>query len=148
MARWSRCSTSCGKRVCRRWPLQSDPQTPARNDAGLKRLLPNLVLVLALALCALCIVQWVREARLRAKIESLQQTNQIDSQSLANSEALARRYEAEISRLDARVKELKRAEQTNSAVTTTLQADLRKAEAEAESFRKAIASYKEAVDRQ
>src|SRR5882672_4137829 len=114
----------------------------------MKRLLPNLVLALALALCALCAFQWVREARLRGEIASLQQTNQIRIQSLANAEALARRYEAEIARLDTRVKELKRAEQTNLAVITTLQGNIRKADAGADSLRNQIASYKDAVDRQ
>jgi chromosome segregation ATPase len=113
-----------------------------------KKVLPNLLLVLALALCALCGFQWVREAHLRAEVASLQQTNQIQAQSLANAEALTKRYEAEISRLDGRVKELKLAEQTNSATLVTLQTTLRKTEAEAGSLRQQIAGYKEAVDRQ
>ncbi len=114
----------------------------------MKRFLPNLVLALALALCALCVLQWVRESRLRAEIGSLQRTNQTQAQSLANAEALTKRYEAEITRLDARTKELQQTETTNAAMIVSLQRGLQKSEQESETLRKEITNYKEAVDRQ
>ena len=114
----------------------------------MKNLPANLVLTLALALCALCGFQWVREARLRVEIVSLQQTRQSQAQALANSEVLAKRYEAEVARLDARVKEWEHADQTNAAAIAALQTTLRKAEKEDESLRSEMTGYKEAVERQ
>jgi chromosome segregation ATPase len=113
-----------------------------------KQFLPNVVLGLALALCALCAFQWAREARLRAEVASLQRANQIQSQSLANAEALAKRYEEEIARLDSRVKELNQTEQSNLVSIASLRSSLRKTELEAEMLQKQTAGYKEAVDRQ
>jgi len=110
--------------------------------------LANLVLVLALALCGLCAFQWVRESRLRTEVVSLQETNQVQAQSLVSAETLARRYESEIARLDSRVKELKQIEQTNSVTIASLKISLKHSEEEAELLRKQVANYKEAVDRQ
>src|SRR5207237_1675211 len=88
------------------------------------------------------------ESRLRHQVGSLQETNQVQDQSLVNAETLARRYEGEIDRLDTRLKEHKQTEQTNSATIAALNNNLKQSEHEVELLHKQLTNYKEAVDRQ
>jgi hypothetical protein len=127
-----------GARICLRSRREQKGWPP------MKTFPPNVVLALALALGALGVVQWVRASRLRAQVDSLRETILTQKHSIANNRALARRYEAEIIRLDLHVKELKASEQTNLDSLCILQSNWRRAE----SLRNQIAGDKEAADQQ
>lgn len=47
----------------------------------MKSFLPNLLLALALGLCALCAVQWSREARLKRELAALHEVVRAKTQS-------------------------------------------------------------------
>ncbi len=116
------------------------------SSSRVKNLLANLVLALTLGLCVLCAFQWVREARLRARVAGLTQDGAKQEQVVVSLAGLVKKWEAEIARLDARVKELKVSEQTNLTAAATLQRHLRQAELEAEAQQKRATSFKAALE--
>lgn len=65
----------------------------------MKRLLNTLLVIVSLGLCAVCVVQWVREDRLRGHLLDL--TKQLEAENTARVEAerKAAEYEKEIERL-------------------------------------------------
>lgn len=66
----------------------------------MKTFLTNLLAFFAVALCALCAFQWVREARLRAEIVRLNDTVFERSKMIQSLEGTLKRSEAEVERLD------------------------------------------------
>jgi chromosome segregation ATPase len=65
----------------------------------LKKTLTVLLLVSALALCGLSVVQWLREAELRAEIQSLTLQLQAETQLRIETQEKAAAFELEIARL-------------------------------------------------
>jgi septal ring factor EnvC (AmiA/AmiB activator) len=65
-----------------------------------KNFLQNLLLFLALCLCALITVQWVRETRLRKQVQDLTNTVHDKSEEIQSLHATIKRDEADIQRLD------------------------------------------------
>ena len=65
----------------------------------MKRLLTTLLVVISLGLCAVCIVQWQREARLRGHILDLVKRLEAENNLRIEAERKVREYEKEIARL-------------------------------------------------
>lgn len=65
----------------------------------MKRLLTTLLIFVSLGLCAVCIVQWEREARLRGHILDLVKRLEAENAMRIDAERKVREYEKEIARL-------------------------------------------------
>lgn len=65
----------------------------------MKRLLTTLLVVISLGLCAVCIVQWQREDRLRGHIQDLVKRLEAENTLRIEAERKVREYEKEIARL-------------------------------------------------
>ncbi len=65
----------------------------------MKRLLQTLLVVVAVGLCAVCIVQWVREDRLRGHIAELVKRLEAENALRVEAERKVTKYEKEIERL-------------------------------------------------
>ena len=65
----------------------------------MKRLLLTLLVLISLGLCAVCVVQWQREARLRGHITDLVKRLEAENAARVEAERKAREYEKEIERL-------------------------------------------------
>lgn len=65
----------------------------------MKRLLTTLLVFVALGLCAVCVVQWKREARLRGHITDLVKRLEAENAMRVEAERKVREYEREIERL-------------------------------------------------
>ncbi len=65
----------------------------------MKRLLTTLLVVISLGLCAVCLVQWKREARLRDHIQDLVKRLEAENTLRIEAERKVREYEKEIARL-------------------------------------------------
>ena len=65
----------------------------------MKRLLTTLLAVISLGLCAVCLVQWQREARLRGHIQDLVKRLEAENTLRIEAERKVREYEREIARL-------------------------------------------------
>jgi len=65
----------------------------------MKRLLTTLLVIISLGLCAVCIVQWQREERLRGHIQDLVKRLEAENTLRIEAERKVREYEREIARL-------------------------------------------------
>ncbi len=109
----------------------------------MKKALPLVVMALALALCGLCVVQWVREANLRAKVQSITQESADKSTAIATLESRLKAWESDIQRLGARVDELKAAESTNNTALNLANRARAQAEIDATRAKEELDAYKE-----
>lgn len=65
----------------------------------MKRLLSSLLAIVTLGLCSMCIVQWMREERLRGHIADLVKRLEAENTARVEAERKAAEYEKEIERL-------------------------------------------------
>jgi chromosome segregation ATPase len=65
----------------------------------MKRLLLTLLVLISLGLCAVCVVQWQREARLRGHISDLVKRLEAENAARVEAERKVKEYEKEIERL-------------------------------------------------
>ena len=128
--------------------------TPILRPAGaarahrMKKILSNLLIIFALALCGLCTFQWVREAALRKDLDKAHQTVFEREQTVQGLQSSAKKAEAELVRLDQRNLELREYERTNKLEVVNLGRSLRKVEGELETAKLQLDAYKKAVDQQ
>jgi chromosome segregation ATPase len=111
----------------------------------MKRLLPNLLILFALALCGLCVFQWIRESKLRADLVQVNGEIYEKKELIRNLQAAIKRSEAEVQRLDALKVELTGLAKTNRQQIAQLQKDVRQGESEIEKHLKQMDIYKDAL---
>ena len=112
----------------------------------MNKFLSNVLIVLALAMCALCAYQWYRETRQREEVHKL--NNRIYEKDLAiqgytNSIHL---MDGKIAQLDARVGELKDTVKTNEATMLQQKREIAKLEFNTVGLTNQLAEYKQALE--
>jgi len=112
----------------------------------MRTFLQNLLIVFALALCALISFQWVRETDLRKQLQTLTDKVHDRDQNLLQMQASIRQDESEIQRLDGINKQLSQTLKSNDVQIATLAKDLEKTTKEAEHYQQQSAAYKEAIE--
>jgi len=113
----------------------------------MKTFLTNLLAFFALALCALCAFQWVRESRLRVEIVRLNDTVFEKSKTIQTLESALQRAEAEVERLDKLKTELIDTVKSNRQEILLLTKRAEKLERDSEAQKTQIETYKVAVER-
>src|SRR6476660_5965817 len=113
----------------------------------MKHFLQNLLIFLALCLCALIAVQWVRETDLRKSVQELKNVVHDKSEAIATLEVNVRRDKDEIQRLDNLRKQLSQTVKSNDTQIAALSKDLEKTSNEFQKAEKQMAVYKEAYER-
>lgn len=130
---------------------ESDDQTIGADFGevfvSLKQFLTNLLIVLALALCALVAVQWVRESRLRQQLQNVLDSVQGKNQSMADLQEQLKRSEEHVQRIEKLRGELAQQLETNSATTLTLRNELDRLRTEAAQSKLSLANYKTMLER-
>lgn len=111
----------------------------------MKKLLANLLMVVALALCVIITVQWVREARLRQQLQGASDSLHDRTESLRDLQEQLKRSEAEVQRLEKLRGELLDKSNTNAFVTLELRKQLDRAKADAEAQGRSAERYKAAL---
>lgn len=107
----------------------------------------TLLGVLALGLCGLCAFQWVRETRLRQRVEALEgEKGKVADEKVA-AEAQGQRFQQEIQRIESERAELFRTVEANNARVAALKTEAAVAKQEVERLAKQAAALKEALDR-
>jgi chromosome segregation ATPase len=112
----------------------------------MKNFQANLLMVLALALCGLCVWQWYVQTRQRDAIQSLNQLvyqRNAAIQGYTNSLAT---LNSQIAQMDARMSALKAAAATNEDVIASQSAEITSLRFTGASLTNEIAQYKSAVD--
>ncbi len=111
----------------------------------MKNFLTNLLIGFAFALCALIVFQWVREAHLHKKIQSLTDTLHDQSEAIQNLQGRLKKSEAEVTRLEALKVEMTETIKTNRLEIARLEKELDKALADVEKGLTQIKVYKDAI---
>jgi chromosome segregation ATPase len=112
----------------------------------MNKLLPNLLIVIALALCGFNVVQWVREAKLHGDKQVLSDTIHKKLETIQNLELHVKRTEAEITRLDGIRQTLNENVKSNRLEIASLTKQLDKVEKELELTKRQGEVYKDALD--
>jgi len=112
----------------------------------MKNPLQNLLIFLALCLCALVAFQWHREAKLRQDIQKLNDTVHDKLERIQSLEGTLRRSEDEVKRLDTIRMDLVENVKSNRAEIAQLAKDLVKSNEEVERGLKEIDKYKNAFE--
>jgi len=112
----------------------------------MRKLLPNLLIIFALALCALNAIQWVREANLRMDLAKVGDDLYKEKQTVQGLQAILKRSDAEVLRLDTLKTELTGTVKTNRQEIANLTRQVDRLDKEVEVDRKQIEAYKEAME--
>ncbi|MGZ4961393.1 MAG: hypothetical protein ACXWKG_15205 [Limisphaerales bacterium] len=112
----------------------------------MKRLLTNLLIVLALALCGLVAVQWVREAQLRQQLQAVSDSLHDKSEVLGHVRDQLKHSEDEIQRLEKVRIDLSEQAKTNAFLTLDLRKQLDQARADTERQTLSADNYKAALE--
>jgi chromosome segregation ATPase len=107
----------------------------------------TLLVVLALGLCGLCAFQWVRETRLRQRVEVLEGDKVRVAEEKAAAEAQGQRFQQEIQRVESERAELFRTVESHNAQVGQLKAEAMVAKQEVDRLVKQATAFKEALDR-
>ncbi len=113
----------------------------------MQKFLSNLLIFLALCLCALCAFQWVRESRLRSEIADLHRTVYLKLDAIQNLESQLKQTKDEVTRLDNIRVELSGIVKTNKEEIASLTKYGEKLEKEIEANKAQLAVYKDAIEK-
>jgi len=111
----------------------------------MKSFLQNVLIVLALGLCLLCAVQWLREARLQQELALAQATIAARDKTVLELQTAGKRLEADLLSLDSRNAGLRDALRTNAQELAELRQNLSRAEGDLGIARAQLGSYKQAI---
>jgi chromosome segregation ATPase len=106
----------------------------------------NLLIILALALCGLCVWQWYGQTVQRNQIDSL---NQLLAQKLAAIQSYTnsiKTMDDQIAQMDARITQLKGTIKTNDDLILSQKRTMNQQDAENQSLTNQVSQYKLAVD--
>ena len=113
---------------------------------AMKKILQNLLIVLALCLCGLIAFQWVREARTHARLEALVNEVHDKAEAIQNLDGQLKRSEAEVQRLDKLKTEMTETIKSNRLEITQLTGELKKTGDELDRSQRQIEAYKSVMD--
>ena len=112
----------------------------------MKNFQQNLLILLALALCGLCIYQWTGETTQRTRIEKLNQGLYEKSAALENLTNAITASDRQIAQMDTRITELKLTAKTNDQIMIAQKHEIARIQANGEILTNTIVEYKKAVD--
>jgi chromosome segregation ATPase len=112
----------------------------------MKNFQQNLLIILALSLCVLCVYQWYGQTQQRNQVDSM---NQLLSQKLAAIQGdtnTIHTMDGQIAQMDAHINELKTTIKTNEQLMLNQKREMNRLELENESMTNQITGYKQAVE--
>jgi chromosome segregation ATPase len=113
----------------------------------MKNFYQNLLIVLALGLCALCAFQWYGQTLQRTQIDSLNKLIYDKSTAIQGYTNSINTMEHQIARMDGQITEFKDTVRTNNQTILAQKREINKLEATDEGLNKEITDYKDAVDK-
>jgi chromosome segregation ATPase len=127
------------------WLLPSKP-LPGNHKKSMKNFHQNLLIVLAMSLCALCAYQWYGQTVQRNQIEGLNQLLYEKSGAIQSYTNSIKTMDRQIAQLDARISELKQTAETNDQFILAQKKDLSSLRANNSALTNQIGEYKKGVD--
>jgi uncharacterized coiled-coil DUF342 family protein len=111
----------------------------------MKNLQQNLLIMVALSLCGLCIYQWYGETFQRNEIQKLEQTVYEQSAAIQGYTNSIRTMDRQIAQMDVRLTELKAEAKTNADLIISQRREINRLQITAEGLTNQIVEYKIAV---
>ncbi len=112
----------------------------------MKHFQQNLLIVLALALCGLCIFQWRGQTAQRIEIEKLSQTVNEKTAAICDCTNSIQTMDRQIALMDARLSELKAVAKTNDDTVASQKIEIHRLLAVGDGLTNQLAEYKSAAD--
>jgi uncharacterized coiled-coil DUF342 family protein len=112
----------------------------------MRSLQQNLLIILALSLCGLCVYQWYGQTLQRKEIQKLEQTVYEKSAAIQGYTNSIRAMDGQIAQMDARITQLKAEVKTNAELVINQQREINRLQATADGFTNQIAEYRSAVE--
>jgi chromosome segregation ATPase len=106
----------------------------------------NLLIIMALCLCGVCVYQWYGQSIQRAEIQTLNQLVYDKSVAIQGYKNSIGSMDRQITQMDARLTEFKAEAKTNADLALSQKRDLNRLQATAEGLTNQIAGYKSAVE--
>ncbi|HEY1661877.1 MAG TPA: hypothetical protein VGI03_05615 [Verrucomicrobiae bacterium] len=111
----------------------------------MKNFQQNLFIVLALALCGLCVYQWHAQTVQRTEIETLNQMVFDRDASIQNDTNSLATLNAQVAQMDSRITEIKSAATTNEQLVTSQRAQIVQLLFDSENLTNEVTQYQSAV---
>ena len=111
----------------------------------MKNFQQNLLILVALGLCGLCVSQWYGQTLQRNEIQTLEQMVYGKSAAIQGYTNSIRTMDRQIARMDARITELKDQAKTNAEFVIAQKREFNRLQATAEGLTNEITEYKSAV---
>ena len=112
----------------------------------MKNLQQNLLIIVALSLCGLCVYQWYGQTLQRNEIQKLEQTVYEKSAAIQGYTNSIKAMDGQIAQMDARITELKAEAKTNAEFVITQKREINRLQATADGLTNQIAEYRSAVE--
>jgi chromosome segregation ATPase len=106
----------------------------------------NLLIILALALCGLCVFQWYEQTVQRDEIQKLNQMVYDRNAAIQSDTNSIAALNAQVNQMDARISEIKAEAATNEQLVVSQKAEIVQLQYQNENFTNEIAQYKTAVN--
>jgi len=111
----------------------------------MKNFQQNLLVVVALSLCGLCVYQWYGQTVQRNEIQSLETMVYEKSAAIQGYTNSISTMDRQIAQMDATITELKAAAKTNADLVLAQRRDINRLQIDSENFTNQISEYKRAV---
>ena len=106
----------------------------------------NLLIIVALSLCGLCVYQWYGQTLQRHDIQKLEQTVYDQSAAIQGYTNSIQTMDRQIAQMDARITELKAGAKANADFVMTQRRAINRLQATADGLTNQVAAYKSAVE--
>jgi chromosome segregation ATPase len=112
----------------------------------MKNFQQNLLIILALALCSLCVYQWYGQTLQRNQIQKLNQMAYEQGAAIQGYTNSIADMDRQIAQMDARITALKETVRTNEEASVSQKREIQRLETATEGYINQISEYKKAVD--
>src|SRR6266478_10161113 len=126
------------------WPLPSR-LTPASPERAMRSFQQNLLIIVALSLCGLCVYQWYGQTVQRNEIQILEKMVYEKSAAIQSYTNSIKTMDQQITRMDATITEFKAAAKTNADFVLSQKREINRLQIASETFTNQITEYKQAV---
>src|ERR1039457_5066827 len=127
------------------WPSRSRPPRAIPKDP-MRTLQQNLLIIVALSLCGLCVYQWDGQTLQRNDIQKLEQTVYAKSAAIQGYTNSIKAMDGQITQMDARTTELKAEAKTNAELVITQKRELNRLQSTVDGLTNQVAEYRSAVE--
>ena len=112
----------------------------------MRNLQQNLLIIVALSLCGLCVYQWYGQTQQRNDIQKLEQTVYAKSASIQGYTNSIKAMDGQLTQMDARITELKAEAKTNAGLVITQKRELTRLQTNVDGLTNQVAEYRSAVE--